>query len=154
MALLFFTPLASGTVRVSATPCGAEGAWACVRRRLPASVPVLHPTWLPARFRVAPVVQTFYSSRREPVYWISYRSRHDGDSLLFALGGVNSWRPDSIQRIRVRGVRGWIETSSGWPSLQVVWQEGPWHYAVQAHGVSRMELLHSVTALMPMKPVI
>ena len=132
-------------------PAGGQdqGAWARVRAMLPAPVLVLRPGWLPMRFYTAPRLQDVHDGRiAGTAYQVSYRDAR-GDVLLFALGPVNSARPDKIQRTRVRGMRGWLETSSGWPAIQVVWQVHTQHYAVQAHGVSHGEVLRIVASLTP-----
>lgn len=128
-------------------------AWSSVRSRLPANIAVLRPAWLPARFRAAPLVQGVHNDRIVGTnYEVGYRSVK-GDVLLFALGSVNSGPPDTQARIRVRGVQGTLATSSLWPPIGVYWREHGRFYAVQAHGVTRSEMLHIVACLKPVQPL-
>lgn len=87
-----------------------------------------------------------------PFYLVGYRSSV-GDILHFTLGAANSARPDTIERIRVRGVEGELITTSGWPKLGISWQEGQRVYYVQTYGdeISREELLRIVDSLVPVE---
>lgn len=119
--------------------------------RLPEEVPVLQPTWLPARFREAPFPERagVFGGEIGPSYLVGYRS-DAGDVLLFALGTVNAAEPDTADRIGVRGTVGSITTSaSWWPPIAVYWLEGSRRYAVQACGVSRDEMLRIAAGLAP-----
>ncbi len=126
-------------------------AWTYVRSRLPRDVTVLRPGWLPARFRTAPVIWpgSVQNSRVfGTTYNVGYRSIR-GDVVQFALGSVNSGPPDTQERIRVRGVQGTLATSSNWPPIGVYWHERSRFYAIQAHGITRAEMLHIVADLTP-----
>lgn len=121
-------------------------AWAQVRATLPHDVPVLQPTWLPARFQAAPTLQRACADcpDHRPGYAVEYRS-DAGNVLLFLLGGANSARPETREPVTVRGVQGQLEHTAGWPEWEVVWMEGQGlAYAVQAQGVSREEMLLSL----------
>ncbi len=121
--------------------------WTSVRERLPTNVAVFRPAWLPARFGGAPLLQSLrHDALTVAAYQVGYRSPL-GDVLLFALGPVNSARPDTRTRIRVLGVEGWIETTRGWPARAIFWRVGAEHYTVQARGVSRAELVRIVSSL-------
>ncbi len=148
---------ASGPRLALASPVREEdGAWAQVRAQLPAGVPVLAPAWLPARFADASSTVETHNDQISggPSYRVSYQDAM-GDVLIFALGSaVNSARPDVIEPVAVRGVPGELWTTPAWPPLAVVWKGGSWQnaplvYTVQAHGVSRDELLRVVANLRP-----
>ncbi len=129
-----------------------QTVWTAVREQLPTSVRVLRPAWLPARFRGAPLLQSLHhDALAAAAYQVGYRSTA-GDVLLFALGPVNSARPDTRTRIRINGLEGWFETTSGWPAQAIVWQVGTAHYVVQAHGVSRAELSRIVANVVAVQP--
>ncbi len=130
-----------------------DSAWAYVRGRLPKSVTILPPAWLPTRFRATPPAQTVMDvpSLGGPYYQVGYRSNR-GDVLIFALGAINTGSPDTQERIRVRGVQGTLTTSSNWPPIGVYWREHGQFYAIQAHGVTRAEMLHIVAGLAPVAP--
>lgn len=129
-----------------------EDAWAAARAALPAEVPVYRPTWLPARFQAAP--ELWYAKDRGgdigPTYLIGYRS-DTGDVLHFALGGVNTSRPDTIEHITVRGVEATLVTTPAWPKVGISWQEGERVYHVQGYGdhITREELVRIVESLAP-----
>ena len=136
----------AGTTTAARSAGGmTQPVWLAVRAQLPKSVLVLRPIWLPARFRMAPHLDSVHHEG-PAAYVVGYRSVR-GDVLLFALGAVNSARPDTRTPIRVRGVAGWIETTPGWPAQAVMWQEGTQHEEVQARGVTRAELLRIVAGM-------
>lgn len=125
-----------------------DSAWLLVRSRLPLSAAVLQPAWLPVAFQSAPVVQYAGTNKDEgPIYLVGYRASQN--TLLFALGPVNSAPPDRIEHITVRGVPGILETTRGWPSVGVYWQEGGYHYSVAATGLDRADIIRIVGELRP-----
>jgi hypothetical protein len=147
------TPAASPPI--AGTPSLELNAWSVARAMLPSEVPIYRPAWLPARFEQAlPVLLDAGDPGGEigPFYLIGYRSSA-GNVLHFALGAANNAQPDTIERIRVRGVEGELITTSGWPKLGVSWQEGQRDYYVQASGdeISRAQLLRIVDSLTPVE---
>ena len=68
------------------------------------------------------------------------------------LGALNAGPPDTVTRIRVRGAPGTLITSSLWPAIGVYWREHGQFYAIQAHGVTRVEMLRIVAGLASSPP--
>ncbi len=126
----------------------SDAAWAAVRGRLPANVPVYRPAYLPANFRQASEVVN------GPFYGVVYRG-DGGDLLAFTFGGGNSSPPRTEEPVLVHGVPDRLVTTAGSPPIGVFWSETGEGYAVRAeHGtgstvISRDELLRVVAGLTP-----
>lgn len=82
---------------------------------------------------------------------MGYRSVN-GDVVQFALGSMNARPPNTTTHIRVRGTPGTLITSSLWPPIGVYWREHGRFYGIQAHGMSRTEMLRIVAGLTPTSP--
>lgn len=142
------------TAEPTLPPPAGPDAWTQARAALPSTVLVLRPTWLPERFREAPVLGYADNNRDSgPMYKITYRST-DGDAIGFVLGAENTAPPDGREAITVRGVPGQLfSTSAASPAWWVSWQEGANTYQVLAYGaqnkLTRDELLRIIGSLTP-----
>lgn len=116
----------------------AAAAWTDLRRRLPAELAVIRPTYLPPE--LGPTVSyTFFRAPEGWNYGVGYRSG-SGTTITFILGPVNSGFPDRQEQITVRGQSGLLLISSQSPRLQVTWLEGDRRYYIQANGISTDDL--------------
>jgi hypothetical protein len=150
-----------GRSEIAQAASGQEmgGPWQTVRAHLPPGVPVLAPTWLPARFAGAQTTAWVSNEAISggPAYQVGYRDSA-GDVLLLALGNaVNSANPTRIEHIAIRGVAGELDATPAWPALAILWRGGTWQhtplrYAAQTGSLSRDELVHIVESLAPVKP--
>ncbi|NOK63130.1 MAG: hypothetical protein GFH27_549323n145 [Chloroflexi bacterium AL-W] len=81
-------------------------------------------------------------------YRIAYRSSV-GEMIHFALGPVNSARPEASESIQVLNQDGTLSTTSGWPTFDMIWTEDQRVYSIQANGadVTREEILQIAEGL-------
>jgi hypothetical protein len=150
VTLILMSVLGTPGVSRAAGPLADEATWSRVQSELPAGVLVLRPTWLPPQFTSLPWIQFAgdWDAEIGPAYSVGYRSRQ-GDVLMLSLGEWNSDRPDTIERVRLRGASALVESTPTWPTVGVYWQEGGRHYAVQAHGLGREDVIRVVASLQP-----
>jgi hypothetical protein len=131
------------------TPATAtsDAGWRLVRNSLPSDVAVLRPTWLPDRYVGSPVAVEYAHDVGGWRYRIGYGS---GDhTILFALGSVNSSRPNTTETLTIRGVAVTISTSSDWPAIQALWDESGGTYSIQSTDLTREELVRMIDSLQP-----
>ena len=125
----------------------ADAGWRLVRNSLPSDVAVLRPGWLPERYVGSPVAVEYAHNVGGWRYRIGYGS---GDhTVLFALGSVNSARPNTTETLSMRGVSVTISTSSDWPAIQATWDESGGTYSIQSTDLTRAELVRIIESLQP-----
>lgn len=138
--------------RGAVSPVRADDAWLALRALVPSDLPVYQPTWLPARFRLAPL-----PPGPMPYVGVTYVS-DQGDLLVFAVGPTNSARPTRVEPVTVHGLPGQLSFSDGSPPIQVTWIENGQLYSVRAERgtgkttISRDELLKVVANLILFGP--
>jgi hypothetical protein len=134
----------SKAVETPAT-AAADAGWRLVRNSLPSDIPVLRPTWLPERYVGSPVSVDYAHNVGAWRYRIGYGV---GDhTVLFALGAVNSARPNTTETVTLRGVSVTISTSSDWPAIQATWEESGGTYSIQSNDLTREELVRIIESL-------
>ena len=127
-----------------------DAAWAAVRAKLPANVPVYRPIWLPARYS-----EVWRPSAPLPYDGVTYRS-DQGDLLAFTFGATNSC-PDVTARetIVIHGVAAGLVSRDCSPPIAVGWSEAGETYMVRGERgsgsavIGRDELLRVVQGLAP-----
>jgi hypothetical protein len=131
-----------------------DDAWDAVRAQLSTTTPVYRPTWLPARFRQAPLPPAIGLG---PYFGVTYVG-DEGDVLAFTFGPTNSAPPVTSEPVTVHGLPGRLITTGGSPRIAVVWSEAGESYAVRGElgrgsgTIGRDELLRVVASLAPVGP--
>jgi hypothetical protein len=151
------SPLATATVAATPTPSAkavetpvpaneSEG-WSLVRASIPQDVTVLRPRWLPERYAADSVVVEYAHNVGGWRYRVGYGTGNR--TVLFALGSVNSARPNSTETLTMRGVSVTISTTSDWPAIQAIWDDVGGTYSIQSTDLTRDELIRIVESLQP-----
>ena len=126
----------------------ADAGWRLVRNSLPSDVAVLHPSWLPERYIGSPVAVDYAHNVGGWRYRVGYGSGEH--TALFALGSVNSARPNTTETVNLRGVAVTISMTSDWPAIQAVWDESGGTYSIQSSDLTRDELVRIIESLQPL----
>ena len=121
--------------------------WSLVRESMPSYTAVLRPTWLPDRYAADRVVVEYAHNVSGWRYRVGYGAGNS--SVLFALGSVNSARPNSTETTTVRGIAVTISTSSDFPAIQATWDESGGTYSIQSNDLTRDELIRIIESLQP-----
>jgi hypothetical protein len=139
------TPTPSANVVDTPVPASATQGWILVRDSLPSNVPVLRPGWLPDRYAADGVIVEYAHDVGGWRYRVGYGTGNH--TILFALGSVNSARPDSTEALTMRGVSVTISKTSSWPAIQAIWDESGGTYTIQSNDLTRDELVRILDSL-------
>ncbi len=139
------TPTAPAKAVETPASTAAGQGWSLVRDSMPSSVSVLRPDWLPDRYAADRVVVEYAHNVNGWRYRVGYGAGNT--SILFALGSVNSARPNSTETITARGISVTISTASAFPAIQAVWDEAGGTYSIQSNDLTRDELIRIIENL-------